>query len=171
MRVGDNYYIDFDNFTDFVKRSAVGDRIYCVRQANPNPTRTKLGDFALSSNFYTANIDVNNRFRAAGGGAPGGEKLFVNLEQAGAGTATTFYLMNNNAVGSQRAEVTMKVDINAESGTTALDDLRIAVFVQAPGETAPYYYGTVQSGNAPYYYVNGAFKHGFGRRYFCPDLP
>lgn len=161
VEVDSNYYIDLDDYTEFVQVSAVGDRIYCVRLAIDNPTRTKLNDFAIPSNFYTANIDVNNRFRAAGGGAPGGENLFVNLQEK-EGTRKTFYLMNNNAVGSKRADVTMSVEINAESGTTALDDLRIAVFVQAPGETAPYYYGTLATAaNASTYYgaiANGAFS-------------
>jgi len=163
VQVGSNYYIDLDDYTAFVRVSAVGDRIYCVRPAIDNPTRTKLNDFAISSNFSTANIDVNNRFRAAGGGAPGGDNLFVNLEKEGEDTDTTFYLMNNNAVGSQRADVTMRVAINAESESdTALNDLRIAVFVQAPGETAPYYYGTLATaGGARTYYgaiAEGAFS-------------
>jgi hypothetical protein len=163
VKVDSSYYIDYDDHDEFVDWSAVGDRIYCVRPANTNPTRTKLEDFVLPSNFSTANIDVNNRFRAAGGGAPGGDgdNLFVNLEEKGEGTGTTFYLMNNNAVGSQRAEVTMKVDINAESGT-ALGDLRIAVFVQAAGETELYYYGTLSKGDsASTYYgtiADGAFS-------------
>ncbi|HHT83989.1 MAG TPA: hypothetical protein GXZ92_06015 [Clostridiales bacterium] len=159
VQVGSNYYIDFEDCDAFVDVSAVGDRIYCVRPA-ATPTRTTLDDFASFDNFYTANIDVNNRFRTAGGPAPGEENLFVNLQEKG-GTRKTFYLMNNNAFGSQRADVTMSVDINAESGT-ALSDLRIAVFVRAAGETAPYYYGTLSSGGgANTYYgaiAEGAFS-------------
>lgn len=157
----DNYYIDLDDYTAFVDVSAVGDRIYCVRPAIENPTRTTLSAFATGDNFYTANIDVNSRFRTAGGGAPDGGKLYVNLEQEGEGTGKTFYLMNNNAVGSQRAEVTMSVDINPES-SAALDDLRIAVFVRAAGETELYYYGTLSKGDsASTYYgaiADGAFS-------------
>lgn len=175
VQVGDNYYIDYDDCGVFVGASAVGDRIYCVREAIANPTRTKRDDFASFNNFYTANIDVNNRFRTAGGGVSGGENLYVNLEEKGEeGTRTTFYLMNNNAFGSKRADVTMSVDINAESGS-ALDDLRIAVFVQAPGETELYYYGTLsRDGNARTYYgaiVDGAFSTNAAFQYYSTDGP
>lgn len=110
-----------------------------VREAGVAIGKTTYGEFT-TTNMYTAPIEQNARFKNDGTGA-----TVATLQEFGAGTATAFYLRNNNAAGSPSAKITM---VASFEGASAASDIRLAVFVKNDGDADYYYAGTLASAQA-----------------------
>ncbi len=133
-----------------LKDAQPGDKIYQVREKAENVTRTVYTDFVEDS-FYTATIDNLNRFRTD---IQTISPVTLSNED---GDHTSFYIKNNNAIGSPAAKITMKVRI-IEAPSNLRSYLRLAVFYSTSGGTLNYagtiseaeealtHYGTIISG-------------------------
>jgi hypothetical protein len=146
------YYINLADVNDTIASGLgpvrEGDKIYMVRKAGTE-TKTNYFDF-INSNFYTDNIDANGRFR--NGANLSNPVTLTRLN--GEVQENQFYIKNSNAVGSKAAIVSMVATIEGPEGTSALNDIRLAVFVNDD------YVGSLSNdGSTTTYYgdiVNGA---------------
>ncbi len=126
-----------------------GDKIYMVRAADTE-TKTTYSSF-ITSNFYTDNIDANGRFR----NGPNLSNPVTLTKLNGEVGENQFYIKNSNAVGSKAAIVSMVATIEGPEDTSALNDIRLAVFVNdeyvgslsKDGSTTTYY-GDIVNGAA-----------------------
>lgn len=151
-KLNDQYYINRSAVNDTIATGLgpvrEGDKIYMVRAAKTE-TKTNYSDF-ISSNFYTDNIDANGRFR----NGPTLSNPVTLSKLNGEVNENQFYIKNSNAVGSKAAIVSMVATIEGPEGTSALNDIRLAVFVNDE------YVGSLSNNNSTTTYygdiVNGA---------------
>lgn len=149
LEVEGEFYINMADVNEVfgLNGAQPGDKIYQVREKK-NVSRTVYTDFKDS--FYTATIDNLNRFRTD---IQTISPVTLSNED---GDLTSFYIKNNNAIGSPAAKITMKVSIEAPSNLRSY--LRLAVFYSTSGgilnyagtiseaEEALTHYGTIISG-------------------------
>lgn len=139
--VGTEYYI---NETDaktapFLCPAAVaGDKIYNVRAAEEAKVRTVYTEFDANG-LWTNSIDQAGKFRGAGLQTP--MITLNNGEEEETEFSDTFYIKNNNALGSPAAKITLKTKFEGQAATL----IRFAFFVKNEGETSFNYVSTLSS--------------------------
>lgn len=153
QQVGEEYYInvvDAQSAPFLCPAAVAGDKLYNVRAAGVEKVRTTYTEFA-GNKLWTNSIDQQGKFRGAGL-----ETTMITLNNGllEEEFSDTFYIKNNNALGSPAAKISMKTTFDGQAATL----IRFAIFVKNEGETNFSYVSTLSASEDARTYYGSIIK-------------